>query len=87
VACLQCKKKIPRDEFQAVLQAVNPTWLSRFRTAPSTRPDGDADLGVVIFNILIFLIFTLGINTNLDIDRLFGVCSARLCALWWNDKT
>eukprot|EP00026_Physarum_polycephalum_P011508 Phypoly_transcript_11739.p1 GENE.Phypoly_transcript_11739~~Phypoly_transcript_11739.p1 ORF type:complete len:223 (+),score=20.39 Phypoly_transcript_11739:491-1159(+) len=50
ILCLQCKKRMSREEFQAVLQANNPDWLTRFKAAPTTRPDGDADLGVVDYS-------------------------------------
>lgn len=50
IACLQCKQKLKREEFQAILQALNPDWVNTFRAVPTTRPDGDADLGVVDYS-------------------------------------
>ncbi|KAJ2333710.1 hypothetical protein GGI00_002192 [Coemansia sp. RSA 2681] len=50
VQCLSCKQVESRDDFQAVLEALNPDWaefgrrLARSGEEPARRPDGDVDL-------------------------------------------
>ena len=45
-----------REQFQVILQAENPSWVTTFRAAPTSRPDGDADLGVVMLFYFILLL-------------------------------
>lgn len=41
VRCMGCERRLPRQDFQAGLQARNPGWS---QLAAGTAPDGDADL-------------------------------------------
>lgn len=43
VKCLRCEAISPRDELQSRLEAANPGWDQRARSA-AVAPDGDADL-------------------------------------------
>ncbi|WP_091907405.1 NAD-dependent protein deacetylase [Chitinasiproducens palmae] len=47
VRCMQCGARLPRADFQAELEALNPDW--RDFVAP-VAPDGDADLDGVDFS-------------------------------------
>lgn len=41
VRCMSCEARLPRAEWQVLLEAANPQWLAR---EASVAPDGDADL-------------------------------------------
>ena len=47
VRCMGCERRLPRQDFQAELQARNPGWA---QLAAGTAPDGDADLDDVDFD-------------------------------------
>lgn len=47
VRCLDCERRVPRDEFQSELEQRNPEWTER---EAESAPDGDAELDAVDFS-------------------------------------
>lgn len=50
VDCLECGARLPRTEFQQMLEELNPRWAS---LGAATAPDGDADLAEVDYSTFV----------------------------------